>query len=101
MLVPPINGATAFSGTPYFTANPGDPFKAWDVQVTADYIPQPFITFRVEFNHRHASVPYFAGEGGTTPPGGNQGPPGSVVGAWKPDLVKNENRLSLAMLVKL
>ena len=29
VLVPPINGATAFSGTPYFTASPGDPYKAW------------------------------------------------------------------------
>ena len=27
VLVPPINGATALSGTPYFTANPGDPFR--------------------------------------------------------------------------
>ncbi len=27
VLVPPINGATAFSGTPYFTATPGDPLQ--------------------------------------------------------------------------
>ena len=27
VLMPPINGATAFSGTPYFTENPGDPFR--------------------------------------------------------------------------
>ena len=26
VLMPPINGATAASGTPYFTDNPGDPF---------------------------------------------------------------------------
>src|SRR6266699_3347683 len=31
VLRPPINGATAASGTPYFTENPGDPYKAWDV----------------------------------------------------------------------
>ncbi len=30
VLIPPINGATAFTGTPYFTANPGDKFRAWD-----------------------------------------------------------------------
>ena len=30
VLLPPINGATAASGTPYFTENPGDPYKAWD-----------------------------------------------------------------------
>ena len=28
VLLPPINGATAASGTPYFTENPGDPYKA-------------------------------------------------------------------------
>jgi len=101
VLVPPINGATALSGTPYFTANPGDPFEAWDIQVTGDYMPQPFITFRLEFNHRAASVPYFSGPGGVTPPGGNQGAPGSLVPQWSPDLVKDENRLTLAMLIKM
>jgi hypothetical protein len=101
VLVPPINGATAFSGTPYFTGNPGDPFKAWDVQVTADYIPRPFVIFRAEFNHRAANVPYFAGRGGMTPSGGNTGPPGSVVPDFTPDLRKSENRLTFAFLVKL
>ena len=46
VLVPPINGATAISGTPYFTANPGDPFKAWDVSGTFDYMPKQYVTFR-------------------------------------------------------
>ncbi len=101
MLLPPINGATAFSGTPYFTANPGDPYRAWDLQVTADCMPSPFVTFRLEYNHRAANVPYFSGRGGVTPPGGNQGAPGSRVDGWTPDLVKTEDRLSLAMLVKM
>jgi len=101
VLMPPINGATAFSGTPYFTENPGDQFKAWDMQIAGDIAPSPFVTFRLEYNHRAANIPYFAGRGGVTPPGGNQGAPGSVVSGWSPDLVKTENRLSLAMLVKL
>jgi hypothetical protein len=101
VLLPPINGATAISGTPYFTESPGDDFKAWDMQLTADYMPRPFVTFRLEFNHRSANVPYFAGRGGLTPPGGNQGDPGSVVEGWTPDLVKDENRVTLALLVKL
>src|SRR5262249_11954704 len=78
VLLPPINGATAFSGTPYFTENPGDPFKAWDMQVTADYMPRGYITFRLEYNHRAANVPYYSGPGGITPAGGNQGAPGSL-----------------------
>jgi hypothetical protein len=100
VLIPPINGATAFSGTPYFTASPGDQFKAWDTQVTFDYLPKQFVTFRFEYNHRAANVPYFSGPGGVTPPGGNTGPVGSVVPDWAPDLRKTENRVTLALLVK-
>jgi hypothetical protein len=101
VLIPPINGATAFSGTPYFTANPGDPYKAWDTQVTFDLMPSQFITFRSEYNYRHANVPYFAGAGGVTPPGGNTGAPGSFVEGWAPDLRKSENRVTFALLVKM
>src|SRR5262249_42885188 len=100
VLMPPINGATALSGTPYFTANPGDKFDAWDMQIATDYAPQPFITFRLEFNYREANVPYFSGHRGVTPPGGNQGAPGSLVANWSPDLVTVERRLSFATLVK-
>jgi hypothetical protein len=100
VLVPPINGATAASGTPYFTANPGDPYRAWDASLTFDYMPSEFITFRWEFDHRAANVPYFAGPGGVTPPGGNTGAPGSIVPGFTPDLRKDENRINLALLVK-
>ncbi|HJV88939.1 MAG TPA: outer membrane beta-barrel protein [Holophagaceae bacterium] len=100
VLVPPVNGATATSGTPYFTANPGDPFHAWDYTVTYDYMPSQYITMRSEFNRRGASVPYFAGQGGVTPPGGNQGAPGSAVANWAPDLRKTESRINLALMVK-
>jgi Putative beta-barrel porin-2, OmpL-like. bbp2 len=100
VLIPPINGATAVSGTPYFTANPGDPYKAWDISATYDYMPSQYITFRWEYNYRAANVPYFSGRGGITPPGGNAGPDGSFVSGWTPDLRKDENRLNLAILVK-
>ena len=99
VLLPPINGATAASGTPYFTANPGDPFKAWDASATVDYMPSQYVTFRLEYNYRGANVPYFSGPGGITPPGGNTGPPGSVVPGFTPNLVKNENRVTGALLV--
>jgi hypothetical protein len=100
VLLPPINGATAASGTPYFTENPGDPFKAWDVSVTTDYMPSQYFTYRLEYNHRAANVPYFSGPGGVTPPGGNTGAPGSVVSGWSPDLRNSENRITAAFLVK-
>jgi hypothetical protein len=101
VLLPPINGATAFSGTPYFTENPGDQFKAWDATATLDIMPDHFTTFRIEFNHREANVPYFAGPGGVTPIGGNAGAPGSVLAGFTPDLRKAETRLNLAMLIKM
>jgi len=100
VLLPPINGATAISGTPYFPENPGDPYKAWDASATFDYMPSQYITFRWEYDHRAANVPYFTGRGGITPPGGNTGAPGSVVPGWFPNLVRDENRLDLAILVK-
>jgi hypothetical protein len=72
VLVPPINGETAPSAAinaPYFTGNPGDPFKAWDSSLTFDYMPRQWLTFRWEYDYRHASVPYWTGKGGITPPG--------------------------------
>lgn len=100
VLLPPINGATATTGTPYFTENPGDKYKAWDASATIDYMPSQYITWRMEYNHRAANVPYFTGPGGVTPPGGNTGTPGSLVPGWTPDLRNSENRITGAILVK-
>jgi hypothetical protein len=78
-------------------------------------MPSQYITFRWEFDHRAASVPYWTGPGGITPPGGNNGSPSSFAclngavapsigcgsaGLWQPDLKKIENRFDLAILVK-
>jgi hypothetical protein len=108
VLLPPINGATAASGTPYFTENPGDPFKAWDASGTFDYMPSQYITFRWEFDHRAANVPYFSGPGGITPTSCPTAPlvenicgsQGAIVPGFAPDLKKIENRIDLAILVK-
>jgi len=128
VLLPPINGADAISGTPYFTQNPGDPFKAWDGSVTFDWMPKQYITFRWEYGYRHANVPYFSGRGGITPgvntfPGTTPNPEaGSLVGGttfvpgpflsatpgltcvagsgFCPDLRKDEGSLRLAIMVK-
>src|SRR5260370_36939694 len=111
VLLPPINGATAASGTPYFTENPGDPFKAWDVSGTFDRMPSQYITFRWEYNHRAANVPYFSGSGGVTPPGGktfdapcstvcysDATPCWALTNTWLPDIRSTEYRLSMAIL---
>ncbi len=127
-LLPPINGADAITGSPYFTQNPGDPFKAWDASLTFDWMPRQYITFRTEYGYRHANVPYFSGRGGITPgdntltsaiPNPNAGSivpgtlfvPGPTLSAtpgftcvtgsgFCPDLRNNEAAMRFAVMVK-
>ncbi len=101
VLLPPINGADAISGSPYFPEAPGLQFKAWDASTTFDWMPKQYITFRWEYDHRQANVPYFSGPGGITPPGGNTGTPGTTVpGGWSPDLRRVQSTIEMAILVK-
>ncbi|MGD0632232.1 MAG: outer membrane beta-barrel protein [Terracidiphilus sp.] len=72
-LLPPINGATAITGTPYYTENAGDRAQMHDGTITLDYMPAQFITFRLETGYRYSDTPYWTGRGGITPPGGNNG----------------------------
>ena len=72
VLIPAINGATALTGTAYFPANPGQPYHGTDGTITWDFMPRQYITFRTEYGYRHSDVPYWAGRGGSTPPGGSQ-----------------------------
>jgi hypothetical protein len=130
VLIPPINGETAGSAainSPYFTFNPGDPFKAYDISETFDVMPKQWVTLRFEGDFRHVNVPYWSGAGGTTPPaflgsstGTNNGFPGQYVcndgtaagtsltsgscsangGVWYPDLKKKEWLLDIDLMVK-
>jgi hypothetical protein len=106
VLLPPINGANATSGTPYFPEAPGLPFRAYDFQLGFDYQPSQWVTWHVEWTQRGSNVPVFTGPGGITPqvtPGTyvNEGPPGSYVPGFTPDLVKQERRWIFALMVKL
>jgi hypothetical protein len=74
-LLPPINAATAVTGTPYYTENPGDRAQMHDGTFTLDYMPSQFITFRWETGYRYSDTPYWTGHGGITPPGGANGAP--------------------------
>ncbi len=127
-LLPPINGANATSGSPYFPEAPGLPFRGYDYQVAFEFMPSQWVTWHVEFTQRGSDVPLFAGPGGMTPPGGNNGAPqnyacsngansgfgygslgqaysacqaGGNGGVWFPDLVKQERRWIFALMVKL
>jgi hypothetical protein len=82
-----------------YSANPGDQFSAWDCSTNFDFMPNQSITFRVEFVYRNASVPYFAGPGGVTSQTGYSITP--LDPNWRPDLVKSEGRIIVAMLFRL
>jgi hypothetical protein len=112
-LTPPINGATAATGSPYFTQAPGQKLYQWDSQLNFQYMPKDWITWWTEATFRHSSVPYWSGSGGVTPPGGNTGSPGSCVGGgsnattgqcdvgdWYPDLRTREVVWGGGVLVK-
>jgi hypothetical protein len=112
-LTPPINGATAASGSPYFTQQPGQKLYQWDSQINLQYMPNDWITWWTEATFRHSSVPYWSGVGGITPPGGNNGSPASCVGGgadpstgncsagdWYPDLRTREVVLGAGLMVK-
>jgi hypothetical protein len=112
-LTPPINGATAATGSPYFTQVPGQKLYQWDSQLNFQYMPRDWITWWTEATFRHSSVPYWSGSGGVTPPGGNTGSPGSCVGGgsnsttgqcsagdWFPDLRTREVIWGAGVLVK-
>jgi hypothetical protein len=115
-LLPPINGATAATGTPYFTENPGQKLFQWDTQINFQYMPKDWITWWTEATFRHSNVPYWSGSGGITPPLGNTGSPASLVcangtaagadnclnegGVWQPDLRLKEIVWGVGVMVK-
>jgi hypothetical protein len=97
--LPNPNNPTQTEGSFPYSANPGDVFKGWDCSTNIDFMPNQSITFRVEFVHRSANVPYFAGAGGVT---SQTGYTTAVLDpAWRPDLVKSENRIIFAVLFRI
>jgi hypothetical protein len=97
--LPNPNNPTQTEGAYPFSASPGDKFSAWDVSTNLDWMPNQSLTFRLEYVHREADVPYFAGPGGVTSPSGYQWTP--LPADWRPDLVKVESRIIFALLFRL
>ena len=97
--LPNPNNPTQTEGAFPFSANPGDKFSAWDCSTNLDYMPNQSITLRLEYVFRKASVPYFAGRGGVTSQTGYSTT--TLDPAWRPDLVKQESRIILALLFRI
>jgi hypothetical protein len=121
-LLPPINGADAISGSPYFPQSPGLQAHMYDSQLNFQWMPREHITWWLEGAYRHSDIPYFSGRRGITPPGGNNGSPGQYAcmsgapsgatdlatattacgpgGVWFPDLRHGQASLSAGVMVK-
>lgn len=97
--LPNPNNPTQTAGAFPFSANPGDKFSGWDYSANFDWMPNQSLTFRIEYVHRQASVPYFAGRGGVTSPSGYITTP--LTPDWRPDLVKTEDRIIFVILFRL
>jgi opacity protein-like surface antigen len=92
------DGVQYVAGSRPFDLNPGTLFDAWDVGAGLQFMPDEIITYDLEFNHRAASVPYFAGHGGVTSPDGYVTT--AVPVGWRPDLVKADTRVIAALLAR-
>jgi hypothetical protein len=97
--LPNPNNPTQPAGAFPFSTNSGDDFFGWDCSTNLDYMPSQSILFRLEYVHRQASVPYFAGHGGVTSQTGLTTTP--LDPNWRPDLVKSENKVIMALLFRL
>lgn len=91
---------TQLAGTHPYSANPGDQFSGWDASTNISWLPNQSIEFRLEYVHREADHPYWAGKGGVTSPTGYTTTPVPATG-WAPDLVKSEDRVILALLFRM
>lgn len=65
---------------------------------TFDVMPNDLVTFRLEYRYRNSNKPYFAGRGGTTSPDGWAD---TSTQDWRPDLVRNDSSLTLAVNFRL
>ncbi|MDO7884462.1 outer membrane beta-barrel protein [Hymenobacter cheonanensis] len=82
-----------------FTDTDASRLTAKEATVTFDVMPSDYVTFRLEYLHRSANVPYFAGPGGTTSPSGYADQP--LPAGYVPDLRDYENRLIFAVNFRL
>src|SRR5579872_1017843 len=87
-IVQPLGTAPA---TQPFDLNAGTKFNAWDYETGVQWMPTEQLTVDVEWNHRQADTPYFAGHGGVTSPDGYVTTPSPT--GWRPDLVKADSRI--------
>ena len=93
-----IQGIQYTAASNPFDTSPGSQFDAYDYETGIQFMPNEQLTYGLEFNYRHASVPFFAGRGGVTSPDGYITTP--TTPGWRPDLVQGDPRVIADMLVR-
>jgi hypothetical protein len=120
-------GATAATGTAYWSQESGLKLFQWDTQLNFLWMPKEWIIWWTEATFRHPKVPYWSGPGGITAPGAqpsgsgaasgpSNGTPGGLVcndgssqtangcandgGVWQPDLHTREIVFGAGVMLK-
>jgi hypothetical protein len=88
-------------GSPYTLRDATKAFLGGGFATTLDFLPSPWLIWRLEYIHRAANVPFFSGHGGIT---GN-GPDGQVdpltVKTFVPDLRQSDDRIVANVTLRL
>jgi hypothetical protein len=82
-----------------FDTSPRASYVVWEALLTFDYQPTDYVTYRIEYVHRGANVPYFAGHGGSTSPDGYSDT--AIPVGYQPDRVTGEDRITIAFLLRI
>jgi opacity protein-like surface antigen len=106
VLAPTGNASPSWIGQPLnvqpattpFDYSAGTKFNAFDYELGIQFMPSELLTLDVEFNHRQADTPYFAGHGGVTSPDGYSNT--ATPAGWRPDLAKTDDRIIFAALTR-
>ncbi len=76
----------------------GETLDIFQGTATVDVMPNDRVTFRLEYGYRSCNLPYFASAGGTTSPDGWND---NIGISWRPNLVRNENRITASVNFRL
>ena len=87
-------------GSPYTWPGKGH-LVVGGASITMDYWPSPWLLTRLEYSHRAANQPYFSGHGGITGPDGLPPVDAAAQAGFTPDLVRQDDRLTFNLTLRL
>ncbi len=82
-------------GSPYTLPEGDKSFLGGGLATTIDYLPSPWLLWRLEYAHREANVPFFSGNNGIT------GAANTGASTFSPDLLRSDNRIIANVTLRL